>query len=332
MDILIIGGTRNVGHFLTLELLGNGHRVTVFNRGKTRDELPSHVQRLRGDRSDPESLAGALAGTSFDVVVDMALYNATDAKVIAELMDGRTGQYLFLSTGQVYLVREESPRPFTETASEKPLLPAPLPGTRDHEEWSYGVNKAEAEDILMRAWQTHGFPVTTLRLPMVNSERDHFHRIHNYLLRMADGGPILLPSGHHLLLRHIYAMDVVQAILRVIQTGIGQGRVYNISQEETLTIDDFLFLLAEIAGYALQVKHVERTVLENLQLLPDCSPFSDPWMSELDNQRSKLELGMQYTSLPVYLEKMVRHYEGSQLPLPGGYQRRNQEVRLASES
>jgi hypothetical protein len=65
--------------------------------------------------------------------------------------------------------------------------------------------------------------------------------------------------------------------------------------------------------------------------LPDCSPFSDSWMSELDNRRSKLELGMQYTPLPVYLEKMIRHYQSSVLPWPEGYRRRGEEIKLASE-
>ena len=332
MDILIIGGTRNVGHFLTLELLSNGDRVTVFNRGKTRDELPGDVQRLRGDRSDSLSLSGALAGKSFDVVVDMALYNAADARIISELLKGKTSQYIFLSTGQVYLVREESSRPFPEAVSQKPLLPAPLPGTRDHEEWLYGANKSQAEEVLMDAWQAHRFPLTTLRLPMVNSERDHFHRVYGYLLRLRDGGPILVPTGNHLRLRHVYGGDVVQAIMRVIQTGRGDGRAYNISQDETVTIDDFLLLLAAIAGNTLKLKYIDRAVLEKLQLLPDCSPFSDSWMSELDNQRSKLELGMQYTPLRVYLEKMVGHYDGSQLPLPDGYRRRSEEIKLASRA
>jgi nucleoside-diphosphate-sugar epimerase len=332
MDILIIGGTRNVGHFLTLELLRNGQRVTVFNRGQTPDDLPAEVQRLRGDRGDPGSLAEALAGRSFDVVVDMALYNAEDAKAITQLLEGHVGQYLFVSTGQVYLVREESPRPFAEHITDRALLPAPPSGSRDHEEWLYGVNKSQAEDVLMNAWNTGKFPVTTLRLPMVNSERDHFHRIYGYLLRMMDGGPILIPAGKHLRLRHVYAADVVQAITRVIETGICKGRVYNISHDETLTIDEFLILLAQIAGHALKIKHINRRILEHLQLLPDCSPFSDPWMSELDNQRSKLELGMQYTPLPVYLENMIIHYQGSQLPTPDGYRRRGEEIKLASET
>ena len=298
MEILIIGGTRNVGHLLSLKLLEQGRQVTVFNRGKTQDKLPKEIQRLHGDRGDLDALSRALAGKSFDVVVDMALYNADDAKAIAGLLDGRVGQYIFLSTGQIYLVREESPRPFLEEASQKPLLPAPT-GTRDYEECSYGVNKGQAEDALMSAWQMRGFPVTTLRLPMVNSQRDHFHRIYGYLLRMRDGGPIVLPTGKHHLLRHVYADDVLQAIMRIIETGLGKGHVYNIPQEETLSL---------------------------------CSPFSDPWMSELDNQRSKRELGMQYTPLPVYLSKLLGHYKNSQLLMPDGYRRRGEELQLVSKT
>jgi nucleoside-diphosphate-sugar epimerase len=330
MEILIIGGTRNVGHLLTLELMEQGHSVTILNRGKTPDELPPTVRLLHCDRGDSIRLKEVLAGKSFDAVVDMALYNETDAKAITHLLDGRVGRYVFLSTGQVYLVREESPRPFTEDATDRPLLEAAPADTRDHEEWLYGVEKSQAEDVLVQAWQTRKFPFTTLRLPMVNSERDHFQRVYNYLLRMKDGGPILIPRGKHLLLRHIYAGDVIQAITRVLQSETSKGRVYNVSQEETVSIDDFLALLAEIAGYRLNLRRIDRTLLEQRRLIPDCSPFSDPWMSELDNQRSKLELGMSYTPLPVYLERLVTHYRNAQLPLPEGYERRNEELRLAA--
>ena len=332
MEILIIGGTRNIGHLLTLELLRQGYQVTVFNRGKTLNELPVAIRRLHGDRSDPKSIAEALAGKSFDAVVDMALYNATDAKTISKLLEERVGQYLFISTGQVYLVRKDSPRPFRENVYENPTLEAPPRGTRDFEEWLYGVEKSQAEDVLMDAYKRRGFPLTTLRLPMVNSERDHFHRVYNYLLGLQDGGPILLPTGDHLRLRHIYGEDVVQAIIKVIEGGLGKGKAYNISQEETLPIEGFLRLLAGIAGCELKLAYLTRKVLKEHSLFPDCSPFSDPWMSELDNERSKLELGMHYTAVSVYLQKMVSYYQSHSLPIPVEYQRRKEELRLANQS
>jgi nucleoside-diphosphate-sugar epimerase len=107
VDILIIGGTRNLGHLSALELLRVGHRVTVFNRGQPLDQLPSDVRRLHGDRSNPAQLAKALMGWSFDVVVDTTLYHGSDAQTITRLLDGRVGHYVFISTGQVYLVRRD---------------------------------------------------------------------------------------------------------------------------------------------------------------------------------------------------------------------------------
>lgn len=332
MKILIIGGTRNVGHFLTLDLLRAGHEVSVFNRGKTTDELPVDIERLRGDRSDSVSLAKALAGKSFfDVVIDMALYNGLNAETAIKLFESRVGQYIFVSTGQVYLVHQEIVRPFREDALQKPVIPAPPATTRDYEEWLYGVEKSQAEEVLLSAWRDQGFPVTILRLPMMNSERDHFHRIYNYLLRLQDGGPILLPQGKHLQLRHAYVADVLQAIQKATQTEAAKGQVYNISQEETISIEDFLALLAEAADRKLQLAYFPKELLEENGLLPNCSPFSDPWMSELDNQRSKLELGMRYTPLSIYVQRLVEYYSSHQLPLPDGYRQRDKELQLAQE-
>jgi nucleoside-diphosphate-sugar epimerase len=331
MDILIIGGTRNLGHLLTLRLLEAGHRVTVFNRGQTPDELPPEVTRLRGDRSDPAQLKQVLAGRSFDAVVDTTLYTGPDAQAVVEILAGRVGSYVFIGTGQVYLVRVGLSRPFKEAdyAKGEPMVAPPVENSFDYQNWLYGADKRAAEDALAAAWQKRNFPYVSLRLPMVHSERDHMGRIYNYFLRLQDGGPILLPDHPHLPVRHIYGEDVVTAIMRVLEPGPWTGQAYHISQEETLALAEFLTLLAELANYPLGTITLDRALLEKHQLLPGCSPFSSLWMSELDNQRSKAELGLAYTSVRVYLEKLVAHYRTAQLPSPAGYQRRAEEVELA---
>jgi len=124
---------------------------------------------------------------------------------------------------------------------------------------------------------------------------------------------------------------VLQAIQKAMQMESAKGKVYNVSQDETISIADFLKLLAKIAGYKLQLAYLPRGLLDELHLLPDCAPFSDPWMSELDNQRSKTELGMQYTPLPIYLQKLVENFGSHPLPLPDGYRRRSEEILLAQE-
>jgi nucleoside-diphosphate-sugar epimerase len=331
MKILIIGGTRNLGHLLTHQLLDVGHRVTVLNRGKTRDELPERVERLHADRTDAGQFERALDGRTFDVVVDNVLYNGHDAEVAVRLLAGKTGHYIFASTGQVYLVREGVERPFTEESYEGRLMPAPKSHTYGYEEWTYGIEKRHAEDTLALAWQQHQFLYTSLRLPMVNGERDHFSRLYSYILRLKDGGPVLAPTTPNYPLRHVYAGDVVRALMRLIDGGAGPNRVYNIAQDETLSLESFLDMLAGMLGVECNLIRVKRDLLEANGFLPDCSPFSERWMSELDNTRGKTELGLTYTPLRDYLAKIVAHFEKNPLPPPASYRRRHAERMLAAE-
>lgn len=328
MNILIIGGTRNLGHFMVEDLLARGHRVSVLNRGITRDELPEQVERLRADRTEPAQLERALKGRVFDAVIDNALYKKAEAETIVRLLKGRTGHYIVLSTGQVYLVREGVERPFTEDQYEGRVMPAPKPNTYGYEEWLYGMDKRHVEDVLREAHARNGFPATVLRLPMVSSERDHFYRLYAYILRLSDGGPILAPSTPNYRLRHIYAGDVVRAVAKIIDEGLARGRAYNISQDETSTLEEYLTVLGEIMGTPPNLVRVKRDLLEANGFLPDCSPFSERWMSELDNTLSKRELGVTYTPLPVYLERIVRYYRENPPPPPAGYRRRRAELTL----
>jgi len=165
-------------------------------------------------------------------------------------------------------------------------------------------------------------------LPMVNSERDHFHRIAGYLARLRDGGPILIPEGPHLKLRHVYGGDVVRAVLQRSTAKGGYGEAYNLSQDEEVSIEAFLEMLAGVAGTGLRVERAPRERLELDRLLPDCSPFSGAWMSTLDNRRSKQELGMTYTPLAKYLSQLVNCLS-SEARVPPGYTRRPLELQIA---
>jgi nucleoside-diphosphate-sugar epimerase len=328
MNILIIGGTRQIGYLLLHRLLEHGHRITILNRGMTPAELPDSVSRLMCDRTQPQQLRRALGNREFDAVVDTAMYKGPEAETIVDLLSGHIGHYVFISTGQVYLVREGISRPFRESDYAGPLTGRPELMSYNYEEWMYGYDKRQAEDIFAHAWQEQSFPYTSLRLPMVNGRRDKFARLYGYILRMKDRGPILVPDTPNLPLRHIYIEDVVTAIETVITSGQGKGKAYNISQEETVSLDDFLGIVGEYLGIAPNIVRVERDLLEANGFLPDCSPFSDTWMSELDNALSKDELGMTYTPLRTYLKELVAHYEQFPLPAPVSYRRRNAERSL----
>jgi nucleoside-diphosphate-sugar epimerase len=121
----------------------------------------------------------------------------------------------------------------------------------------------------------------------------------------------------------------VQAIMGILTTGDGKGRSYNISQDETVTLAEFVAIVSAIMGKPTpELVEVKRSLLEANGFLPDCSPFSDRWMSELTNERSKVELGMTYTPLATYLEKIITYYLEHPPKRPASYSRRNSERNL----
>ncbi len=330
MRVLIIGGTRNLGPSIVRAMLAEGHHVTIFHRGRTLFKALRGVEVLHGDRGERDDCERLLGSREFDAVIDMTLYNGRDAAIAIDVLQGRVGHYIFISTGQVYLVRIGPERPFHEEDYAGPLMPEPSKENHfEHSNWSYGMEKRAAEDLLAETFAKHGFPFTSLRLPMVNSERDHFHRLENYLLRMSDGGTLLIPDDPGLPLRHVYGEDVVRAILASLANSESIGRAYNISQDETLSLREFLDLTAGMAGSRLQVAAFPRPLLDSARLLPHCSPFSDPWMSSLDNQRSRQELGLTYTPVRDCLETLVEYYREHRDLAPPGYEQRDRELQFA---
>ncbi len=327
--ILIIGGSRNMGYMLSERLARAGADLTLLNRGITQEDLPRSIHRLHVDRTNRMQMRRALLAKSFDVVIDFVLFRAEEAQTIIELFADSTEHYIMLSSGQVYLVRQGAQRPFREEDYAGRLMPAPKQHTYAFEEWRYGIEKRAAEDRLRQAWAQSRFPSTVLRLPMVNSARDPYSRLFNYYLRLRDGGEILVPATPKYVLNHVYARDVVAAIMRLIETGAGRGRAYNIAQDEHISHEDFLALLANIMGLELRCRTVKRSELAANGFLPDCAPFSERWMSALDNSRGKAELGLQYSPLAEYLAELVAFYDSHNPPAPTSYLRRHAELQFA---
>ena len=327
--ILIIGGTRNMGHYLSKQLADSGCDLTLLNRGITKDDLPSSIHRLHVDRTNQNQMRRALLAKSFDIVIDFVLYRRDEARTVIDLFRNNVEHYIVLSSGQVYLVREGLQRPYHEEDYDGNLMAAPSEISYAYEEWRYGMQKREVEDELRAEWSRSKFPYTILRLPMVNSVRDPYNRLFNYYLRLRDGGPMLVPDTPNYALNHVYALDVVTVILKLVESGPGKGKAYNIAQDEHPSHEEFLTTLAAIMGAKTRSFKVIRGDLIANGFLPDCAPFSERWMSALDNSLSKSELGIRYTALSQYLAELVEYYDSHVLTSPLTYRRRRAERQYA---
>lgn len=330
MRVLVIGGTRFVGYQLVWRLLAGGHAVTLLNRGSQSDPFGARVERLRGDRTTG-AFARLLAERRFDAAVDFAAYLRADAEGVVQVLGDAVGHYVLISTGQVYLVRKDCPRPAREPDYEGPLMEPPAdPG--DRKEWDYGMGKRAAEDVFAAAWAKGRFPSTRLRIPMVNGERDHYRRIEGYLWRILDGGPLLLPDGGNAPTRHVYSGDVVRAIAALLGNEKAFGQAYNLAQEETPTLREIVTLLAELLGAPARLVSVARAEVVAAGLDPRAiSPFSGLWMSLLDPGLARADLGFKPEPLAAYLGKVVASFlaHPPESP-PPGYANRDAERALAA--
>src|SRR5947199_10640523 len=100
LRILILGGTGFTGPFQIKYALSRGHKITVFNRGKSHPgELPREVEQLIGDRNGQLE---ALKGKQWDVCIDNPTTLPAWVRHAAQIFKGNVDRYVFISTISVY--------------------------------------------------------------------------------------------------------------------------------------------------------------------------------------------------------------------------------------
>src|SRR5256886_6817512 len=100
LRILILGGTGFTGPFQVRYALERGHKVTVFNRGKTHPgETPKEVEQLIGDRNGQ---LDAIKNRKWDVVIDNPAMLPAWVRDAAPILKGNVERYVFISTISVF--------------------------------------------------------------------------------------------------------------------------------------------------------------------------------------------------------------------------------------
>ncbi|GGS04985.1 NAD-dependent epimerase/dehydratase family protein [Deinococcus sedimenti] len=218
MDILILGGTQFVGRHIVMAFLASGHRVSILTRGRTADELPANVERLRGDRGEAGGL-DALAGRSWDACVDVSGYLPSAVRASAEALRGRVGRYVFISTASVYAEPDRHP-----VREDDPLLPPAPEDTTEVTGPLYGPLKVSCEQIVQG---TFGEAATILRPQIVAGPFDHTARYPYWPDRASRGGETLLPGDGSDHVQVIDGRDLARFTVQVVEQGI--GGVFNLA-------------------------------------------------------------------------------------------------------
>ena len=216
LRLLILGGTGFTGPFQVRYALERGHKVTVFNRGKTHPgETPKEVEQLIGDRNGQ---LDALKNRKWDVVID----NPTSAPVwvrdAAQILKGNVDRYVFISTISVYA---DTSKPGTDETA--PLAKYNGPDAMKESRESiiaskfqlYGPLKALSEQEAEK-W----FPKQTLivRPGLIVGPRDETDRFSYWPVRIDRGGEVLAPGDPSDPVQFIDGRDLAEWVIRMVET------------------------------------------------------------------------------------------------------------------
>ena len=223
LRILILGGTGFTGPFQVRYALARGHKVTVFNRGKTHPgELPEGVEQLIGDRNGK---LDALKGKKWDVVIDNPTSVPVWVRDVGKILQGNVDRYIFISTISVY---NDTSKPGIDESAELAKYEGKdaMKETRDTLIASkfalYGPLKTLSEKEAEK-W----FPGKTLiiRPGLIVGPGDETDRFSYWPVRIDRGGEVLAPGDPSDPVQFIDARDLAEWTIRMAEQG--ETGIYN---------------------------------------------------------------------------------------------------------
>jgi 2'-hydroxyisoflavone reductase len=220
VNLLLLGGTRFLGRHVVDAALARGHEVTIFTRGRNAHPWGGDVAALSGDR-DPRIAPGlaALAGKSFDAVVDTSGYVPRVVGASAGALVDRVGRYLFVSSLSV-LASARVPG-LDETA---PVATLDEPDSEDVPK-HYGALKAACEEVV-RARIAGG--ATIVRPGLIVGPHDPTDRFGYWVARfvhpalLGDRADVaVVPAPPERPVQFIDARDLAAFMLELVERDIG---------------------------------------------------------------------------------------------------------------
>ncbi len=294
MRVLMIGGTGNISTAITRRLVARGGLdLTLFNHDAVRPEwLDPGVKVITGDRTDRTAFKDSSASLGrFDCVIDMICFEPADAACDVETFRGRTEQFIFCSTVDVYT---KTPRsyPVTEANGEIGALPS----------FPYAFKKVECERILWDAHSGGDFALTVIR-PTFTYNESWSPGIHTFggqtwhLDRLRKGKPIIMHGDGTSIWCATHRDDMAAAFVGAAGNRLTYGQSYNISGDEWMTHNHIWRTIARV----LQAPDPDFVYIPT-DLLGKLAPREAEWCVEnfrynniFDSSKAKAELGYRYT-------------------------------------
>lgn len=258
MHWLIIGGTRFLGRHLVDAAQARGDRVTLFNRGQSLQAPPPGVEWRQGDR---RADLGPLATGEWDAVVDTCGYLPGEVARMADLLHGRVGRYVFISSISAYA---GSALPNDEDA---PLATTDTPDTEVVDGSTYGPLKALCEAA---ATARFGDRALLIRPGLIVGPHDPTQRFTYWPARWGRAKPgeeVLAPGTPQAPIQYIDVRDLAAFVLRAACEG-RQGAFNAVCPPGRWHWGDLLQACAESSGRSLGVQWADEAWLQAQGVAP----------------------------------------------------------------
>lgn len=252
MKILMIGGTGTISMEITRRLVELGEEVYLLNRGNRSVNLD--VKEIHADIKDEADVSCKLAGYEFDAVADFIAFSVEDVARDARLFQGRTRQYIFVSTASAYQKPCEDYRISESTPLNNPY-------------WEYSRKKAEAEKYLMNLYTEENFPVTIVRPSHTYDERKVPVGTHGkngswqVLKRMQMGKPVIIHGDGTSIWTMTSSVDFAVGFTGLIGNRKAIGQAVQIMTEEGMTWNQIYGIIADELGVKLNAVHISSEFL-----------------------------------------------------------------------
>src|ERR1035437_5187134 len=249
MKILFIGGTGIISMACTRLAIELGNDLTILNRGRRSIPLPSGAKTLTADIDDAVAVSQALAGASFDAVVDWIAFQPAHIERDIALFRGRTRQYIFISSASAYQ------KPATSyLITESTPLANPY---RD-----YAQQKIACEDRLMRAYREEGFPITIVRPSLTYGDSqitlaiNSWTKSYTVVDRMRHGKKVIVPGDGSSLWVITHNTDFAKGLVGLLAREQAIGHAFHITSDEVMCWDQWYRLTAEASGVEPHLVHI----------------------------------------------------------------------------
>lgn len=255
LSILILGGTGFIGPHHVEYAMKRGHKVTLFNRGKTNPGLFPAAEKLEGDR---DGKLDALKGRKWDAVIDNSGYVPRHVRDSAALLKGNVKRYLFVSTLSVFA--DFSKKGMDENA---PLAPLPEAGSEDVRKY-YGPLKALCEQEVKTAF---GGGATIVRPGLIVGPGDTTDRFTYWPVRIARGGEILAPGDPADPVLIVDARDLCEFCVHLIENDVA-GTFNTVGPKGQLSIAEMLYGIRAVTSKPASFTWVPADFLEQQKVQP----------------------------------------------------------------